>query len=420
MRKFLILIALSTALMLIAAEAAFNHKHPVVANEVAQTTGCYMETPDGRTVELGNLCRPSQTNTTPNRPPRFVVNDQVVSDPALPLPDPEFNQVNFLITWQDKNEKLWVANVDRVSGDFIPRSGQGQLLDTGLVPQPTIKNGPEWAYGKEGSQIAYTKLVNNRQTLSRARWTGTRWETSTLDNGSDRYNPFGSQNSTDATPRIVYKKIQGNKKFLTWREIDNPASEALVPRAPASPTGRWVEGERSLILRIKVGGVFQCAKYDVDTGTMTQLTFDAGDKSDSFMWKAPEFNNELVFFCESDNRTSIPVYRQIGRRWRKIHTIKPPSTRPYIYSPEPFVYNGKSYVSLVSLDNLDKTGPADVWIAGIDPTVSFYRQVSASTTMDRRDPEFFITARGGFIYYTDVAPNGSIIHRCDTGLGPPQ
>jgi hypothetical protein len=419
MRKTFLLIIVSTALIFIAAEAAFNYKHPVVANSVAQTTGCYMETPEGRTVDLGNLCRPPQTNTTSNRPDKFIVNDQVVSDPALSLPDPEFDQVGFLITWQDQNNQLWVASVDSASGNFIPTSGQGQLLDTGLVAIRTTKNGPEWAYGNQGSQIVYTKLVNNRPTLSGARWTGTRWETRTLQKGSDRYGPLGSKNTRDATPRIVYKKIQGNRKLLTWREIDNPASEALVPRGLEFPSGRWVEGERSLIVRIKVGGVRQCAKYDVDTGTMTQLTFDASDKKDAFMWKAPEFNNELVFFCRSDS-THIPVYRKIGRRWTKIHTIKPPSIRAYINSPEPFVYNGKSYISLVTLDDLDKKGPGEVWIAGIDPTVSFYRRVSASTTMTRKDPESFITTKGAFIYYAETNSNRAIIHRCDTGLGAPQ
>lgn len=56
MRKiFILIIALSTALVLIVAEAAFNRKHPVVANSVAQATDCYMQRADDRTIDLGNL-----------------------------------------------------------------------------------------------------------------------------------------------------------------------------------------------------------------------------------------------------------------------------------------------------------------------------------------------------------------------------
>jgi hypothetical protein len=121
----------------------------------------------------------------------------------------------------------------------------------------------------------------------------------------------------------------------------------------------------------------------------------------------------------SDN-TSVPVYRKIGTEWIKIHTIIPPSTGPYIKSPEPFVYKGKSYVSLVTMNDLNRSGLTDVWIAGIDPNVSFYQKVSGSTERDRRDPESFITASGAFIYYTEQTPDQRMIHRCDTGLGPPQ
>jgi hypothetical protein len=423
MRKvFLVIVALSTALILVVAEAALNHKQPVVANSVADSTGCYMQTPDGRTVDLGNLCRQPEINTTPDTRAQFIIDDQVVSEPAGNLGDPEFDQVGFLMTWQDGQKQLWVASVDPVSGDFIPRSGKGQLLDTNLAPAQLTRNGPEWAYGQEGSQIVYTKFVNNRPALSRARWTGTHWETNRLENGLNRMSPSGSKDESGTTPRILYKSMQGNTNRVMWREIDNPASEALVPNAVVSPLGRWVKGERSLFLTINVGGQAQCAKYDVDPGTMTQLTFDAGQKTDAYMWRAPEFNNKLVFFCLSD-RTSLPIYRKIGNTWTKINTIiSPSSIRPYLSSPEPFVYNGKSYIALMTKDSLDHSeGTADIWIVGIDPTAPFYRQVSASTIMNRKDPEPFITANGAIIYYTEVASSGRMImHRCDTGLGSPQ
>jgi hypothetical protein len=232
--------------------------------------------------------------------------------------------------------------------------------------------------------------------------------------------PSGSQDLKDATPRILYKNIQTTRQKVMWREIDRPASEALVPNASGPVLGRWVQGERSIALTINASGQNQCAQYDVDTGTMTQLTFDASQKSDIYMWRAPEFNNELVFFCLSD-RKSLPIYRKIHGKWTKINTIQSPySTRPYLSSPEPFVYRGKSYISLMTKDSLNRSGgTSDIWVVGINPTVPFYRQASAPTPMNRRDPESFITAKGAFIYYTEVtSSNRMIIHRCATGLSP--
>lgn len=193
-----------------------------------------------------------------------------------------------------------------------------------------------------------------------------------------------------------------------------------MPNTVPLPLGRWVDGDRAIVSAIDLGGQRQCAKYDVDTGMMTQLTFDAGQKTDTFMWRAPEFNNELVFFCLSD-RTSLPIYRKIQGKWTKINTIQSPSpARPYLSSPEPFVYRGKSYIALMTKDSLKSLeGTADIWIVGIEPNAPFYRQVSASTPMNRTDPEPFITGKGAFIYYTEVTPSKRmIIHRCTTGLGP--
>ncbi|NEQ20418.1 MAG: hypothetical protein F6K28_14455 [Microcoleus sp. SIO2G3] len=390
----------------------------MIASLVADTGGCYMETEDGRTVDLGNLCNPPQTTNIPSPSRQFAPNDQVVSDPSMSLPDPEFDRVGSLVTWQDGSNQLWVASVDPVTGAFIPPSGQGQLLDTGLVSIAITKNGPEWIYGQGNSQIFYTKYINDQISLSRAWWTGSTWRVRGLQNGADRVATVGSLDPGDVNPRIIYKTLQeGDDPLLTWRELNKPVSETFVPNATVPPNARWVEGDRSIGLTIDVGGERQCAKYDIDTGTTTQLTFNPGNKGPIFMWKAPEFNNELVFFCLSDGLTSMPIYRKIDDNWTIIHTIVPPSTGPYINSPEPFVYNGKSYVSFLTRANRGKGGSSDVWIAGIDATTPLYRKVSASTEMNRTDPESFVTPNRAFIYYTEVTSSGvRIIHRCATGL----
>jgi uncharacterized protein YjbI with pentapeptide repeats len=375
----------------------------------------------GANLNAANLSGANLSGTImPRSLGEFTVDDQVVSNPAISLPDPEFDQQGFLMTWQDSNQNLWVAQIDPVTGSIIPSSGQGSRLDTGLADNSLTKNGPEWVYGKDGSQIVYTKLINNRLVLSHARWTGTGWQAQSLLESRDRRSPIGSKDPNDATPRILYKSVQpGGEESLMWRELDDQRSERVVSNV-STFGGRWVEGERSILYRSKVNRFNQCVKYDVDTRRVTQLTFDPINKGDTFMWRAPEFNNELVFFCMNNN-TSIGVYRQVSGAWTKIYTIQSPSTRKYLISPEPFVYNGKSYISLITSETPDKSGVSDVWLVGIDPNAPFYRKVSSPTVMKRKDPETIITARGVFIYYTEATPpENRIIHRCDTGLGLPQ
>ncbi len=145
------------------------------------------------------------------------------------------------------------------------------------------------------------------------------------------------------------------------------------------------------------------------------------------MWKDPEFNNELVFFALVDDLgppsgdptgQHLDIYRQINGTWQKINTIAPaPPNRPNYYSPEPFVYNGKSYIFFTAAAGGNGSTDADVWIAAIDPAAPLSRQVSASTPGKRFDPEVLILTGGPVIYYTENSSNGvRLLHRSATGL----
>jgi hypothetical protein len=362
----------------------------------------------------------------------FIPRDVVVSNPNQPMRDTEFDEVGDHVTWMDDQANLWVAPVDPQTGDFLLQ--QETFVDSGLAPflEQGIRNGPEWAYSRYGSQIVYTKLINGNWYLGRAKWTGDVWETDVLPNSANSELPFGSLNPEDETPLIKYSigsPTTGPRLATAWREVEGSNIGSLI--TPGYPTsgGRWVQGERSLILSIKVQGVFQVAKFIVDTGTWTQLTFDATNKSSAFMWRAPEFNNELVFMAlEGDPEDplagkSVGIYRLINNQWTKVKTLQPPSKYNSVDSPEPFVYNGKSYISMLTVKGPQgvpkRYEGAQVWIAGIEPEFVFYRRLNSNVGNPINDPEPFTLQGGAFVYYTDATQNKAIIHRLDTGLGLP-
>jgi hypothetical protein len=211
-----------------------------------------------------------------------------------------------------------------------------------------------------------------------------------------------------------------------WRELNDPQTELAVPNNPSQPfLSTLVPGSPTLLfIGSNQNGVIQCSHYDMSTQITTPISFDAGDKKYGFMWRAPEFDNDWVAFCSKDTAVAdeLGVYRNINNTWTKILALAPPS-RKYFYSAEKFVYNGKSYIFFVTVDASPTPyqGDGDVWIAGIDPENVFYRQVSSSVPMMRRDPEVFITSQGPFIYYTEITKDQrGITHRCATGLGSSQ
>src|SRR6185369_12232923 len=98
--------------------------------------------------------------------------------------------------------------------------------------------------------------------------------------------------------------------------------------------------------------------------------------------------------------------------------------------PEPYTYNGKPWINFTLRPNPDVhdvTGPAAVAMSGINPGDA----IRMLTSLDqpsrvRRDPEYFITSNGPYVYYNRLVPATpghpampEGVFRVDTGLGPP-
>jgi len=109
-----------------------------------------------------------------------------------------------------------------------------------------------------------------------------------------------------------------------------------------------------------------------------------------------------------------------------------PAATPWVSSPEPFVHNGRSWVffTLSANPDLHDLGAASLLaMTGIVPDTSGIRMLTPADApaRARRDPEYYITANGPYLYYnryrpaTATSPQASEgVFRVDTGLGPRQ
>lgn len=362
------------------------------------------------------------------------------------IPDPEYDQDSAQFTFSDKAGNLWIGNIDPVTGEFQPPDGQSILVDTDVAYVTDFGNGPEWLRSAQGLQIVYTKYLANHPHRSRyagigrAKMTNGLWSGDFLDSGGQRHSPMASLDKEDPNPRINYQGV--STKTFYWRALDNPATEELVPNSDQSGGARrWVEGVNAMIFTADtidpLGAVVsQVFLYNADTKILEQLTHDSGSKLGAFMWRAPEYANEYVFFTIID-RTQLRVYRKVdvdgdGRlKWTTVKIIPAPETLPYIWSPEPFVYKGRSFIfmQLSSSRYVNDMGvPTQLGMTGVDPANNNFRMLTddANVRRVRMDPEVFITAQGPYIYYNRYLPATSTrppspegIWRVDTGLGPP-
>lgn len=373
----------------------------------------------------------SQLMNTNEVPDQFVVDDKVILENGeVSLMDPEFDQIGFRVAWQDRDGNLWVTSIEAKTGQIL--IDEAIKLDSRIPPIQSIQegtgtgNGPEWIYTQNGSQILYTIGIDEQWSLGKAYWKGNQWESGLLLGGEGGHSPIGTQDLTVENPLISYFRgtISERRSELVWGELDNLQEETVIPEGLSFSGGRWVEGKNALILTKEIDGVSQVFLYDVETEGLTQLTFSTTEKNRAFMWQAPEFNNDWVFLAtEKENQqiqrpTEVGIYRNINGKWTKFKTIKPSFAGDYNRYATPFVFNGKSYLSLLTGDSFDNDSKTEVWIAGIDPEENFYRRVSDSTDAVRNDPEPFITTSGVFIYYQNKTE--STFHLANTGLGLPE
>lgn len=349
----------------------------------------------------------------------------------------------------DLGGNCWVGGVDFQTGAFIPSDGKGVLIDTNCALSTDFGNGPEWVDGSAGSSLVYTRYATGQTPgpasaqLGWARMSGGVWTKTVLAGSLGRASPAGSLDPTDGKPRIHYVSAEKGKMY--WRSLDKPDVEhpmtALEPLTDGNAR-RWIPGTRKIIVQGKLPGSDarlkdQVLSYDTDKNVVEVLTNDPEGKRGCAMWRAPEFGNEYVFITMPQGRKSIEVFRLITGvdgvpRWTLIKTIAMPTALPYVWSPEAFVHNGRSYVFFqVSSSSKfwDLRVPTQIAMSGIDPLRNDFRMLTnnAAKPRVRLDPEYFITAKGPYVYYTRLVPETSDhpaandgVWRVDTKLGPPK
>lgn len=370
-----------------------------------------------------------------------AVTDQQVT--SAYIVDLEFDQSQNRFVFSDPSRKMWIGKVDPATGLFNPPDGKGLKIDTEVAFTTDFGNGPEWLYAAAGKQLVYTKYLPNvprnaeNARLAAAVVVDGQWVARFLDEKPYNF-PIGTLNKKDAAPGITYVSPQVGAGFY-WRELDKPDTEELVPQSAGSIwSRRFVESTHKIVFVAPVTSdqgdtVNQVMLYDPDSKKIEQLTFDNdGPKDQVFMWKAPEFGGDLIFYAMV-NRNELRFYRKLddgsGRKvWTVINRVTSPKSFPYIWSPEYFVHNGKSYVFLVVSPSpaiFDSRVPTH--IAMLSPTDTRMKLLSdpKGPARVRSDPEVFFTNNGPYIYYNNYIPDTDAqpgsqngVWRIDPGLGP--
>lgn len=358
----------------------------------------------------------------------FEPDETIISDIFDNLIDPEVDQAGRRIVWQDFADEMWIAEIDPVTGDILPRNGRGLRLDSDLTPFTRTLNGPEWAYGNGGqAHVVYSRRNGAADALGLATPLGPgNWSVEILADSDDRLRPLGTGPGNDGPPRAAYLvDPPGGSAALGWRNVLDPASELTLD--VQSEGVRWIEGDNAFVTTFRQGGERQVWRIDGATGATQQLTTGDEEKYFPFMWDAPDLRERV--FMTVIGADEIGIFREVDGAWTQFNTLTIPSDRIFFHSPEPFVLNGRSYIVTVAAEEIGESGPfpyqpigpTEIWILGVDPQRPFARQIDLpDVDTSLRDPEIFVTTEGAVAYFTTrFEPTGRwVLKRAPTGLFP--
>jgi hypothetical protein len=344
------------------------------------------------------------------------VGPDVLASPTLSMIDPEFNFAKKMLTWVDTADgNIWVADYDDQTGDFLPASGKGTLIEAGVSvggKSPGLGftlNGPEWAMGSPTDYVVYTRTnakgapnsANSLIGVAYQNADGSWTQKSLTPRG--RNGPYGSL-SRSGKARISYQDGQGTHYV---RAVDDATSEIALPGLTAAgitPVVRFADMANVVAYQVDVNGVKQAVSYNIDNATFRQLTFDAGNKDQSWVFSAPEAGGRLALATLVD-RSAIAMYLPVGDgnggvTYEFYGSLAAPQGGQW-FSLEPLVYQGHTYM-LTQWSAAGSTIPTSIWLGGFDGGVPFLRQLTPDSIPSeaRADAEFVPIATGVMITYS--------------------
>ncbi|MFW5748584.1 MAG: BPSS1187 family protein [Chloroflexota bacterium] len=359
------------------------------------------------------------------------VDDRVVtiSTPGESAVDPEILPGGHLLTYQ-ADSGVYLARLDPATGLFVNPGGKDILVDTGAARPLETFNGPEFGIDMDGWALYYAKEHQGDLQIWRAALTSSGVPAAEpLSSGERHQTQLVSRNPTGPTTRIAAIQGTWQRGTAVWFDESNPA--AIYPISPVEngiASLRWVDNSYMLTYSQRVGpDRGQVVLLDTSTNAEQTITGDRGDKTDPYGWFAPDYDDDLLVLAILDD-AAVAIYRDTGgSTWERIATLEPPaeSRFDFVSSAEPFVVNGRSYISLVvknAEDSRELFSDSEVWLFDLnpDPTARYTERCdSGEPGVARTDPETYIGEDNVYVYYNVISGPGATpyeMRRCRSAL----
>lgn len=354
----------------------------------------------------------------------FARKDTQVTKPECNVIDPEYYHTDNRVTFVTKpdakkpEKQIWITHINPVTGIFQGECAREIFVDRQEVSikplSSPLGNGPEW--GNKESSIFYMKqdVTKTSHIAHAVSINKSKWKISKLPNSDNKLLPIPSNNSEDEDEKILYLKNNNDGNFtLAWRSV-SADQDNLIPVLVSINNGlaRWVPNKHQIsFTMIDENGKTQAALYDIDGNVIDRVSTYTGSEVVDEVWSlnVPEFGGEQIVWCTVDAK-EIHVYKKIDDHWNLVRKILLSNQDySYILSPEPVIFNNKTYLFFQQSMNSNQDDPANYsQVCIVELLGNLYRMLTDPNKMTiSHDPEWVIRKNQMgknylFIYYTKI------------------
>ena len=277
--------------------------------------------------------------------------------------------------------EIWIGALDPATGLFAGGDGLDQRVSPSATPLDQARNGPEYGVDADGTAIYFNRTAPDGAIevwRAEADGSGGFSLAQISPPGLDRINPLPRRDRAADAVHVAYARLEPGGPpcvigTLVSLNEDTGAETGLTPARQGFAGFRWISEGGLLAFTVADGPEEgQIALFDADAGATRVITDDAGVKFDPYPWSAPEHGGTTMISAIVD-QSDVALYRDQGAAgFERVATLSPPpeSGLQFIQSPEPFVYQGRSYIILTVKDDpggiATAVADAQIWIYGIE------------------------------------------------------
>lgn len=331
--------------------------------------------------------------------------------------DPEVlvHDGNGWMAWQDGVGRIWLAELDLTDG--LVSLEDPLLVASDAAPMLDTNNGPELGVDAQGISLWYTASTPEGLRAARVA-VGSAGATVEWVTATGYLSPLPTRRPDWPTTLVVALRRPPGFGTAVWFDESTPSETEELVWLPDRSGGdaRWVVGTGLITVAGELGSGAAVELVDTGTGAIIEIGV-AGDDAveNTYGWIDPATGRVSVLAVVGGDEVVAWDVDAAGSVVERLRVGSPDPDHPYLGSPEPFLVDGRPWVTLTVADQPSTVpGRTDqqVWLVPLDRGAPLRCDDGATATTTRVDPETIVTDDEVFVYFYAWDRAVSQVHRC--------